>query len=211
MPFKRFFYGLLNAVFIALGVFYGVNSAIIFMAQPANIQYGEEIQGASKLNGISVFFLDDLKSGGLGNLSVGALGYVNVLSPETLMYLDREFHVKPAAQKAYVIKHETAHILQKQMIAEEVGGYPSMNNPWRSFAYYQKVVQLDVDYAAIMPGLHSELPPVWFSGLETSADCYSQVPGAHHPLSYIGREDCSREQWDTAASLDSTQWPIRKH
>lgn len=199
----------LNTLAIATGLCFGLNSAILYMAPPINIQQGHDTETIEKFDGVSIELTENLKSGGFGSLSLGIMGYVNVFSPEQVMYVDKEILDKPLAQRSYIANHEYAHILQKEVIAKQVGGYPSTSNPWRSFFYYYKLLELDAYYASVMPELDEKVPSftaVW--GLEAMADCYAQRPKMADPLAYIGRKECTPEQRKIAQSLDSREWPV---
>jgi hypothetical protein len=112
---------------------YGINGAIIFFAQPANLQQGAREESRSQYGDISVVLLENLKAGGIGNLSSGTTGYVNVLSSSPTIYLDGTKYKEAPAQSTYIYQHEMAHVLQKELIARKAGGYPSVANPFVSY------------------------------------------------------------------------------
>lgn len=207
---KRFVLGAVQVAAVALGLCFGFNASVIYMGQPVNVQNKQTMEHIDHYDEVAIVMVDDLQSGGFGTLSLGITGYVNVFSPEMVMYVDSDIAEMPLAKRAYIAEHEYAHILEKKMIAEQVGGYPSMDNPWRSFAYYYKMLELDSFYASVMPAVEdSESSFTVVSGLETVADCFAQVPGEHNPLFYIGRDDCTQEQRDVALALRNEVWPVK--
>lgn len=193
---------------LATGGLFGLNAGIIFLAQPGNIQAGEKEEVVTQYGTISIALIDGLKPGGLGKLSSGTTGYVNVLSPEKTIYLDGSEYTKAPMQSAYIYRHELAHILQKELIAKEAGGYPSMGNPLVSFNYYYKLLQLNHDFAQVTPEADKDaVRDSAFAGLERSADCFAQNTIQEEPLTYLGSSFCDTEQRYIALSLLSERWP----
>lgn len=198
-------------LFVVTGIIAGLfalNAAIIFFAQPANIQAGEKVEIATQHGSVSIVLLDELRAGGLGNLASGTTGYVNVLSADKVIYLDGSQFDKAPMQNTYIYRHELAHVLQKELIAEKVGGYPSIGNPIVSFAYYAKLIQMNNDFSSLMPqDAHDAREHPLFSGLETAADCFAQREKEPVPLTYIGSTVCTPEQQKIALALLSARWP----
>lgn len=198
------------AVTAALSVsgLFGVNAAIIFLAQPGNLQVGEQNEIVSQYGTVSIAFIDDLKPGGLAKLSAGTTGYVNVLSPEPVIYLNGKEFEKAPPQHSYIYKHELAHILQKRLIAKEAGGYPTVENPFVSFAYYYKLIQLNHDFARATPvANHDAILHSPFTGLEGSSDCFAQQSDQENPMPYLGSSLCNPEQRYIALSMLTGRWP----
>lgn len=200
---------LLGATLAVSGLF-GLNASIIFLAQPGNIQAGEREEIVSQYGTVSIAFIDDLKAGGLGKLSAGTTGYVNVLSPEPVIYLNGTEFEKAPRQSAYIYKHELAHILQKELVAKESGGYPTVSNPIVSFTYYYKLLQLNHDFTQLTPEAdHEAIRHSPFAGLERAADCFAQKIDQEDPLTYLGSSFCNPEQRYIALSLLSERWPAK--
>lgn len=193
---------------VATAALFGTNAGIIFLAQPGNIQAGEKQEIVSQYGTISIALIDDLKAGGLGKLSSGTTGYVNVLSPDPVIYINGSEYENAPLRSEYIYKHELAHVLQKELIAKEAGGYPSIANPLVSFTYYYKLLKLNHDFAQVTPEadedaiLHSP-----FAGLERGADCFAQPVTPEDPLTYLGSSFCDTEQRYIALSLLSERWP----
>jgi hypothetical protein len=197
-------------LFFTVAGIYALNAGIIYFAQPANIQQGESnIKVAAEYGNVSIVFLEDLKAGGLGNLATGAKGYVNVMSPDSVIYLNKSTYTKAPTQTTYIYKHEFAHILQKQLVAKTVGGYPSYENPWISFSYYFHLLKLNNDLANLMPqDNHDAVVSSPFSGLEVSADCFAQQREyVGKPMQYLGSVGCNAEQRYIAIGLIVERWP----
>ena len=191
-----------------VGVLYVVNCAIIFFAQPANLQQGAREKDISQYGDISVVLLENLKAGGIGNLSSGTTGYVNVLSSSPTIYLDGIKYKKAPEQSSYIYQHELAHVLQKELIARKAGGYPSVANPFVSFAYYGQLLKLNNDFDVLMPkGNQDAYRHSPFSGLESGADCFAQSNHPEEVMTYIGTDFCSPEQRNIALGLLSNRWP----
>lgn len=196
------------AVSVTVAALYGINAAILFFAQPVNVQAGEKEVVATQYGSISIVLLEDLKPGGISNLPSGISGYVNILSPEPTIYINGTEFKKPPVQTHYLYKHELAHVLQKELVAKKVGGYPSVSNPFVSFAYYYTFIKLNSDFNAVMPEADEQaMVHSSFSGLELSADCFAQKDGQSEPMAYLGGTECNPEQRYIALSLLSERWP----
>lgn len=190
---------------LAVATLFGINAAILFMVQPATAGSGEP---AAQYGDVSVMLVKELKAGNLGEQSPVVTGYVNVLSPEPVIYLNKDVHPEVPPQTSYIYRHELAHVLQKRLIAEQVGGYPSLTNPAVSFAYYYQLLRLNSHYASLMPkASHDAHSQTHFSGLEISADCFTQRTGQQEPLTYAGSSFCNDEQRHIALALLSERWP----
>lgn len=202
----------LKTLTIIFGLFagiYGVNAAVIFFTQPSNIQQGQTVHVDAEYGSISIVLVKDLKSGGLGVLSSGAAGYVNVMSPEPNIYLNETQFKTAPSRNSYIYRHEFAHVLQKQLVASKVGGYPSYDNPLISYRYYFELLKLNQDFMNVMPkDNHDAHVSSIFSGLELSADCFSQLAEyVGKPMQYIGSEGCTPEQRYMSIALISGRWP----
>lgn len=196
------------ALLAIVGGLYAVNCAIIFFAQPANLQQGAREEISSQYGNISVVLLEDLKAGGIGNLSSGTTGYVNVLSSSSTIYLNGTKYKNAPEQNTYIYQHEMAHILQKELIAHKAGGYPSVANPLVSFAYYGELLKLNDDLTALMPkGNQDTDRHSPFAGLEAGADCFAQSGHPEEAMTYVGTDFCSPEQRNISLGLLSNRWP----
>lgn len=205
---KRIARNLILTVLAITAGLYGINAAILFFAQPANLQQGVPEKVASQYGTISVVLLDDLKAGGIGNLASGTTGYVNVLSSSPTVYLNGMEYKEAPNQSSYIYRHELAHILQKELIAEKAGGYPSVSNPWVSFSYYGELLKLNHDFAETMPkGNQDAYRHSLFSGLETGADCFAQADIPDEAMTYVGTEFCSSEQRYISLYMLTERWP----
>jgi hypothetical protein len=205
---KRIIRSLILIVLAIIAGLYGINAAILFFAQPANLQEGAREEVSSQYGTVSVVLLNDLKAGGLGNLASDTDGYVNVLSSARTVYLNGTTFKTVPAQNSYLYQHEFAHILQKELIAQKVGGYPSISNPFVSFSYYGELLKLNQDFAAIMPKGNQDAQ--WhslFSGLEIGADCFAQPNTPDEALTYVGTDFCSPEQHYISRSMLINRWP----
>lgn len=205
---KRILRNLSVTILAIIAGSYGLNAAIIFFAQPANLQEGAREEISAKYATVSVVLLKDLKAGGLGSLSSGTTGYVNVLSPEPRIYLDGSEYETPPLQSTYIYQHEYAHILQKRLIAAKAGGYPSVLNPFISFSYYGQLLKLNQDFEELMPdGNQDAHSHSLFSGLEIAADCFAQPNTPDEPLTYVGTNFCSEEQRYISRYMIIDRWP----
>lgn len=189
---------------------YAVNALIIFSFQPSNFQLGGEAVHSHDIGTNEIFGVEDLKSGGLGVIAFSAGGYVNLLEEEPRIYLNSS-HIDPSdlSTDDYVYRHEFAHVLQKELVAETAGGYPSYLSPIQSFRYYYELWRLNRDLEELMPPM--ELPsPV--PGLESAADCYAQPASdpenpVYHRAQYLGDGSCTAEQRKIAIGLIAGKWP----
>ena len=207
---KHFMLCAVQVMLVAVSLCFGLNASVIYMGQPVNVQHQEVMDHIDSYDGVSIDMVDNLQSGGFGTLSLGISGYVNVFSPEMVMYVDSGVEDMTLDQRSYLADHEYAHVLEKKMIAAQVGGYPSVSNPWRSFAYYSKLLELNSFYSSIMPSAQdngSSFTVV--GGLESAADCFAQDPGGHSPMLYIGSDVCSAEQRAVALALRNGSWPVK--
>lgn len=196
-------------LFTIIAGFYGLNAAVIFFAQPANLQQGEHIEVAGKYGTVSIVLVDELKAGGLGTLASGAKGYVNVMSPEPTIYLEASMFKGVPTRASYMYKHEMFHVLEKQLVADKVGGYPSYENPLLSFSYYFNMLKLNNDLASFLPSDNEDAEVASpFSGLEIAADCYAQdLEFVGQPMQYLGSVGCNAEQRYIVFGLLSKRWP----
>jgi hypothetical protein len=205
---KRIVRNLLLTLLAVIAGLYGLNAAILFFAQPANLQQGAREEISSQYGTISVVLIDDLKAGGLGNLSSGTTGYVNVLSSSPTVYINGTEYKKAPAQNSYIYRHELAHVLQKELVAQKAGGYPSLSNPFVSFLYYGELLKLNHDFTETMPeGNQDAFRHSLFSGLETGADCFAQSDVPEEPMTYVGTEYCSSEQRYISLYMLTKRWP----
>jgi hypothetical protein len=158
---------------------------------------------------VNVIVTDDLRSGGIGNLTSEIRGYVNMFDSDNILYVEPIKSVEVDAKKTYLLSHEYAHIGQKELIAESALGYPSHWNPIQSASYYQKLIELDnalsVYYAEkdIKYSLNTLIPH-----LEQSADCLTQAWGSFpRKDSYVGEDFCTIEQKAAALVIADGEWP----
>jgi hypothetical protein len=192
----------------AVALLYGANAAVIFFAQPVNVQNGETVSMDTQYGTISVAIIKGLKSGGVGSLSSGTTGYVNVLAEEPTIYINGDAYDKAPERDSYIYRHELAHVLQKKLIAKRAGGYPSVWNPAVSFAYYKQLLDMNSVFEQSMPKGNSDAyRHSQFAGLETGADCFAQGNLPEGPLTYIGSDYCTPEQREIALSMLEERWP----
>jgi hypothetical protein len=202
--------GLLGAV-VAV---YALNAGIIFFTQPVSVQNGAEQHEHTKIGTNQVVSIDGLLSGGVGLWSKASLGYVNVLSEDPIIYINGDYADEDHLLNAndYLYKHEFAHILQKELIAEKSGGYPSYLNPISSGIYYYNLIKLNGDLEALMPQVRDDEGWIPFPGLEAAAECYAQPHSSPEektffqaPYLYPGH--CTAEQKKIAMKLFGGHWP----
>lgn len=193
---------------------YALNAAVIFFTQPVSVQNGAETHEHSKIGFNEVISIEGLRSGGIGLWSKASLGYVNVLSEEQIIYVNGDYadDENPLGQTEYLYRHEYAHILQKRLIAERSGGYPSYLNPIASSVYYFNLLQLNGELAALMPPVREDEGWIPFPGLEAAADCYAQPYSspeeqAYFQAPYLYPGHCDAEQEKIARGLLSGRWP----
>lgn len=200
------FLSIVAAVYIA-------NAAVIFFAQPVSTQFNATGTQIAKIGNISIMGIDDLQSGGVGGLSRGTAGYVNVLNPDPIIYLNNRFAKKVPTQADYLYQHEYAHILQKELIASYAGGYPSYWNPVQSAKYYYYLIKLDRDLQKLMPAVNTETEgSVLFPGLESAAECYAQPYSdeenpEYYKALYLYPGYCDAEQKKIMVKFISEKWP----
>jgi hypothetical protein len=155
---------------------------------------------------VDVVVTDDLRSGGVGNLTSEIRGYVNMFAPDNVLYVEP---ITVDSKKTYLLSHEYAHIGQKELAAKSTLGYPSHWNPLQSMLYYQKLIKLDnalsVYYAEedVKYSLTTLLPHI-----EHSADCLTQAWGSMpREDSYVGEAYCTDEQKAAALVVAEGKWP----
>lgn len=177
--------------------------------QPTTIQHDPDVHINETYGTIEVALVDDLKSGGIGPASTEVIGYVDVMSPEPIIYFNKDRYFKAPPRNSYMYRHELTHVLQKEMVAEKAGGYPSVWNPVKSYTYYYYLLKLNYDLAKVMPtDNHDAHEHSMVSGLEVSADCYAQkVEYIGKPMQYLGSVGCNAEQKYIAMALISGRWP----
>lgn len=201
--------------FVALVlVAYGLNAAIIYFTQPVSVQQGAEQQAHSSIGTNKVISIEGLLSGGVGLWSKASLGYVNVLSEEPIIYVNGDYLKEEDLLTAndYLYKHEFAHILQKELLAERSGGYPSYWNPISSGVYYFNLLKLNSDLEALMPAVRDDEGWIPFPGLEAAAECYAQPYSdpekqVYFQAPYLYPGHCTAEQKKIAMKLFGGHWP----
>lgn len=202
--------GLIALVVVA----YGLNAAIIYFTQPVSVQNGAEQEKHSSIGTNQVVSIEGLLSGGVGLWSKASLGYVNVLSEEPIIYVNGDYLTgdDPLNANDYLYKHEFAHILQKELLAETSGGYPSYWNPISSGIYYFNLVKLNGDLEELMPAVREDEGWIPFPGLEAAAECYAQPYSspeepAYFQAPYLYPGHCTAEQKKIAMRLFGGHWP----
>lgn len=201
--------------FVALVIVaYGLNAAIIYFTQPVSVQTGAEQQEHSSIGTNKVVSIEGLLSGGVGLWSKASLGYVNVLSEEPIIYVNGDYLKGEDVLNAndYLYKHEFAHILQKELLAERSGGYPSYWNPISSGIYYFNLLKLNSDLEALMPAVREDEGWIPFPGLEAAAECYAQPYSdpekqVYFQAPYLYPDHCTAEQQKIAMRLFGGHWP----
>lgn len=216
---RKFVKWLVLTPLFVVALAYGINAFIVTMSSPYNVKAGEVDTQVQEIGDLRVLAYDDLTSGGLSILGwhVHSSGYVNMLAEDSTIYISSD-HVEGFQQNAYLYKHEFAHVLQKKMVAEETGGYPSVSNPWRSFVYYYNLYRLNSALRDVMPEVvdNDEDTNSWFmtDGFEAAAECYAQpaspspgeTPG-YYNAGYLVDGYCSAVQKRLAITLiTSDEW-----
>lgn len=200
----------LGVLFVVGGV-YGVNAAFIYFMAPANVQRGGAGVEVASIGGTRVVSFDDLHSGGVGFLGWDrfASGYVNFASPDSVIYIDKLW-ASNFSQKSSLYQHELTHVLQKQMIAERVGGYPSYGDPVRTFRYVFALKELNDSLRDSMPAVKDNGEVNFMtSGLEASAECFAQPYSSvtsepvYYVAHYLKDGHCSNYQRRLAITLFS--------
>lgn len=195
---------------------YLLNAIILSTSAPKNVAVGEKEIATNNISTLKIVFYDDLVSGGIPifGLNAEAAGYVNMLSSDETIYVSSD-NMKNFDQNNYLYKHEFAHILQKEMVAEKTGGYPSVSNPWLSFKYYYNLHMLNNELQKVMPETVEDSEYLWFmtDGLEAAAECYAQPaselgkPPVYYDAQYLVDGYCSAEQKRLSITLISTdEW-----
>lgn len=191
-----------------LGLLYGVNALIIFATTSSSVQAGEPSVTLREENNLKILGYDNLQSGGIGLIgwSVDAAGYVNMVEEDNVIYVSNE-KWNTESTNDYLYRHEYTHILQKKMIAEESGGYPSLWDPIQSAKYYYNFIRLNNELAEVMPEVDytSGILPIT-NGLEAAAECYAQPYSSmdedptYYKAHYLVDGYCNAEQ-KTASCL----------
>lgn len=195
---------------------YLLNAVILSMSVPNNASVGEKEVAAENISTLTIVFYDNLRSGGFNLLGFNAeaAGYVNMLSPDETIYISSD-NMESFDQNNYLYKHEFTHILQKEMIAEKTGGYPSVSNPWLSFKYYYNLHKLNSELRDVMPKTVEDSEYLWFmtDGLEAAAECYAQPASelgktpVYYDAQYLESGYCNAEQKRLAVTLITTdEW-----
>jgi len=197
---------------------YSGNAALLYFTSPANERYNEQFTHVDTFGTINILSYENLKSGGLSlgsaDASMHFSGYVNLLESEKNIYIDDTWGAVPGFRNYAIYDHELAHILQKEMIAERSGGYPSYANPIRTFKFVKNLLELDSEFSKVMPKPENvNEVGLGIMNLETAADCYSQPAvrlskvNEGTTLTYVGEQECTRVQEHLALKLINTsEW-----
>lgn len=172
-----------------------------------DISSGQYVAGSnSNKTKVNIDSLDKLNSGGIGGLSTETRGYVNFFDSKNTIYVSLKDEPSPAID--YVIAHESAHVLQKKVIAKESGGYPVWWNPFQSFVYYINLLRLNNDLSHYAPDSAVDKSMVPY--IETNADCLAQTANTYpQRRSYIGYNYCSSSQYAAAYAIKNGEWPTK--
>ncbi len=112
----------------------------------------------------------------------------------------------------YVLMHEYAHVLQARVARASNGGHAPSASTVSSLGYYVQVLELNDALSDLSPPVKDELRS-WRttrSGMETSADCVTQVAGVFFStFSYVGIYHCDAGQLAAARDLLGGRWPVR--
>lgn len=198
-----------------VGAVYGINAGVIAVTASSSVQAGEEAVVLREDSNLKIVGYDNLQSGGVGFIgwSIEASGYVNMLEEENTIYVDTD-KWNANGSNDYLYRHEYTHILQKKMIAEEAGGFPSIWDPIQSAKYYYNFIRLNNELAEVMPEVdYSEgILPIT-NGLEAAAECYAQPYSSvneepvYYNAPYLVDGYCDAEQKRLAVSLFTTdEW-----
>lgn len=159
-----------TALITAALLVYLANIAVIAAFRPTG-----ETTGGINIDGITYSLSEDLKSSRV--LRSDVRGYVDVASPDPVAHLDKDTYLSMSGQERSDLRnHENFHIIQKNLVAEAAGGFPSVWNPRQTARFYAVMHELDQYLARIMPSPRKDLP--FRQGLETSADCWAQWRGS---------------------------------
>jgi len=199
---------------IAVGALYLLNAAVIFFSKPVSVQFDSSASRSFKdFGSVSIRLVEDLHSGGVGPWSASVMGYVNVMDDSQIIYVKKENVNSDFSQASLLYKHEFAHVLQKEMVAEKAGGYPTYVNPLQSAVYYYHLLQLNHDFEMLMPDVNKTTRPFLPSaGLEAAAECYAQPRSGpeevvYYKAHYLYPEYCTAEQRMIAIKMISGTWP----
>jgi hypothetical protein len=192
-----------------------LNAGIIFAFQPVSVQTDPSAaQEVNTYKGLQVLEVDELVAGGVAGWSRESNGYVNMVSDDPEMYITSLKNPDSASfPNTQLFRHESFHVVQKELIAEASGGYPSYWNPIRSFIYYANTARMNNDLQALMPKVNTEKQFVTAPGLEAAADCYAQPESsASSPQYYFGGYifplHCDAEQKKILDLMeDEDRWP----
>lgn len=139
-------------------------------------------------------------------------GYVDMTDPSmTINLAERTQELYKPDDFALLMKHEQFHLVQKALVADAAGGFPSFENPYRTFRYLTELWHLESDLRGLMPDLFPMAKErVFAHGIETSADCYAQPSDL--PVQYSGfymEHDtvCSPEQVYIVQQMERGVWP----
>lgn len=203
----------INLISVLVTIVFSFNAFFINSFTPGSIQTGHQSQLYKKFGTVSIYSAENLSSGGLGPLSIGTIGYVNLLEEERNIYISKKKIKKTGInQTHFLYRHEMAHIEQKSIVADKAGGYPNWSNPIRTAKYIYYLFKLDSDYKKVMPKISSHYHgKVIFEGLETAADCRAlkkdKTDEHEGYLNYIGNKQCTATQRAIAYNAISGEWP----
>ena len=201
-----------RSVFVLVCVFL-VNNLVIDFSYPTQLGEFSEVDLTGrfervKSGEVTIVSVDELRSGGVGNFSAEAKGYVNMFVPEDVIYVEMSEQIYEK-DKNYLFVHEYAHVLQKRLIADVSVGAPSRWNPLQSLVYYYNLFALNAALSGVVPPVTADVDGVLVvSGLEANADCVTQVFGSWPRVqSYIGSVYCSSEELAAAYCVVNGEWP----
>lgn len=196
---------------LVIGGIFAVNALVLFAANPVSIQGGDKSLEYKYFSTVEVRSVENLRSGGLGKASFPVFGYVNMTDEKDIIYLNQELTDKNPhlTHRSYFYKHEMAHIYQKRMVAEKVGGYPSYLNPVKSYNYYRTLFKLDREYQKYMPDFNKDDEFSLFPGLETAAECFAQPQKINpsYEAHYVKRGYCVPEERKHVFGMVVGRWP----
>lgn len=201
-------------ILVVVMVVYLVNGVVI-MAFTAAGDAGDGVRGIGGDDyGVEFRVTDGLQPSRVLHSDVS--GYVNVADPEPVAYLDRDRYARFSGEQRKELRdHESFHVVQKRLVADRSGGYPSVWNPVLTARYYRNFRELDRRLVSVMPEPGKDLP--LRAGLETSADCWVQLravmehvgdgPVTVSKPSYISGRSCSTEQLTVVMRMRQGVWP----
>lgn len=201
---------LLTAITILV---YGINFITVELFSPRKSDnYSSPMLDGTRNNGIEHLISTHLKPSFAAVHSVS--GYVNMTDPDDSINIEKDrYDSKNPEDKVDFLDHETFHVIQKRIIAQESGGYPSLFNPIKTGKYLFNLYRLNEYLADNMPQIndvHEDDSNIYLRrGLETSADCYVEYQNRknHHYWnsngSYIGQtsKKCSNKQLNIIADM----------